>query len=329
MSEEKTSLNQSSADSLSPPSISSPEGHLEFAVREGEPDAKSGRMVRQRIYQSTHFVVFLDEDLHVCVRAARAMMQLPGFAAILNESQYLEALPVSHLTEEQVELYRTIIAQGVARYLASRDMAGAASTLETARRYIQARDAEVSRVWYVTGSSYAALAIVALAAFFGFFRLWIPTEVFQLGLAAAAGSLGAYLSIIARMGTTTMDPSAGRRIHNWEGACRILAGMIGGLLIGLAVKANIVLGVFSAASGNELPALLALCMVAGVSERLVPSFIRHVETSGTGRDTRESIGPVHMAHGESLRSSDGIAGMSHGSDLTTKSSPVPSGQEKT
>ena len=100
----------------------------------------------------------------------------------------------------------------------------------------------------------------------------------------------------------TLDPSAGPRIHYWEGACRAIAGMIGGLLIGLAIKANLILGILNDQSSNGLAALLGMCMVAGISERLVPSFIRHVETSSVGREGSAGDGDPQWNSTETTRS---------------------------
>jgi hypothetical protein len=53
-------------------------------------------------------------------------------------------------------------------------------------------------------------------------------------------------------------------------------GVIAALLIALAVKADIVLGV-TKTSEHSLAFLLVACFVAGCSERFVPSFISRIE----------------------------------------------------
>jgi hypothetical protein len=54
----------------------------------------------------------------------------------------------------------------------------------------------------------------------------------------------------------------------------VLTGSLGAVLIGLALRS----GLIPALSGGRLSAMLAVCMVAGTSERLVPSFIEQIET---------------------------------------------------
>jgi hypothetical protein len=50
-------------------------------------------------------------------------------------------------------------------------------------------------------------------------------------------------------------------------------------LVALSVKGGIVFAPLST-SGNRLAALLAVCMVAGASERFVPSLIERVDKPG-------------------------------------------------
>jgi hypothetical protein len=60
-----------------------------------------------------------------------------------------------------------------------------------------------------------------------------------LSVAAAAGSCGALLSVIWRSGQLKFDSSAGEILHYLEGASRILAGALSGVLVALAVKSRI------------------------------------------------------------------------------------------
>jgi hypothetical protein len=52
--------------------------------------------------------------------------------------------------------------------------------------------------------------------------------------------------------------------------------MAGGVLLALAVKSNLVLGTVNA-SDKSLVLLLAIAVVAGASERVVPDLIKKVE----------------------------------------------------
>jgi hypothetical protein len=85
------------------------------------------------------------------------------------------------------------------------------------------------------------------------------------------------MSVIQRTGNTGLDISAGRRLHRIEGGARIATGALGAILFALGVKANLVLG--SVKPEYAFASLVVFCMVAGLSERLVPSFVEQVEAS--------------------------------------------------
>lgn len=73
-----------------------------------------------------------------------------------------------------------------------------------------------------------------------------------------------------------MNTYAGVHIHLFEGAIRAVLGAIGALLTALAVKANLLLGAINKAEGSLLM-LCVVCLIAGASERLVPSLIQQFE----------------------------------------------------
>jgi hypothetical protein len=89
--------------------------------------------------------------------------------------------------------------------------------------------------------------------------------------------------VLTRLGTNSLDPSAGERLHSLEGGARVVAGAIGAVFAQLAVQLSLILGVLK---GFGLPALMFVALVAGASERLVPTIIKKTEddaaSSGKG-----------------------------------------------
>jgi hypothetical protein len=71
-------------------------------------------------------------------------------------------------------------------------------------------------------------------------------------------------------------------LHHLEGAFRIMVGTLGALLVALAIRAGLIVQV------KQLSAIMVMCMVAGASERLVPSFIEQVESRAVARDSTAS-----------------------------------------
>lgn len=85
------------------------------------------------------------------------------------------------------------------------------------------------------------------------------------------------MSLLTRSADIRVAAGAGRTIHCVESVSRIAAGAVEAILACLAVQANLLLGELSAVGG--LPLLHLVSVVAGASERLVPSLIARFEST--------------------------------------------------
>lgn len=95
-------------------------------------------------------------------------------------------------------------------------------------------------------------------------------------MGVGCGALGAFLSILLRSHSVPLDVSAGKKLYQFEGVAKIMAGMIGALLVALGVEGRFLFGNIGTSEGR-LELILVLCIIAGASERLIPSIIRKVE----------------------------------------------------
>ncbi len=93
---------------------------------------------------------------------------------------------------------------------------------------------------------------------------------------ATCGSLGGFLSVSLNLNRLNIDPDAPWHLNAISGASRILIAMIGAIFAYFLFKADIILGIISR-SETEF-AVLALSLVAGFSETLVPNILRKVES---------------------------------------------------
>jgi hypothetical protein len=107
---------------------------------------------------------------------------------------------------------------------------------------------------------------------------YLGTSGLEVLLAAIAGGIGSTVSVVARVKTLHIQPEVPMSAHILESLARSMIGGIGGFIAALAVKGNLVVG-FIASSNRLLPVLLTVCLAAGVSERLVPSLVKQIESS--------------------------------------------------
>jgi len=243
-------------------------------LREGDHDPTLNKDVQWLIESSEDFIVYLDEDDFVEWNMNATAALGPDTGPYLNIVGRLEAVDTGYLSTEQVKSYQRLIGEGVAR-LFQKNLQAAQTAFDFAERWVIARNNEVARQWLLVGSGCAALLTAVAVLVLGFWavklRSWLGPGVFDILLGSAAGGLGAWLSVIQRSRTSELDVAAGPRLHYLEGAFRIMAGSLGSFLVAVAIRAGLLPQV------TKLSAMVVICMVAGTSERLVPSFIEQIE----------------------------------------------------
>ena len=111
------------------------------------------------------------------------------------------------------------------------------------------------------------------------------TTVYFFILSALSGSLGAVLSMIFRMGRNFTTSEAPKALHILEGASRIFAGCLSGLLAAGFVKIGLVLPTFGDPDHLHLAMILAAA-ASGASERWIPSLIAKLD-GGRAKTTHE------------------------------------------
>jgi hypothetical protein len=250
-------------------------------LREGDKDTTLNKDIAWLIDSDDNFIVYLDEDNYVEWNMNDNDMLGPDAGRYLNQVGRLEAIDTSYLTRRQIQSYQRMIGEGVAR-LFQKNCEAAESAFDLAEKWINARNTEIARRWYLTGSGFATLVSAFAVFILGFWSSALSSYfgpgVYVILMGTSVGGLGAWLSVIQRSRTAELDAAAGPMLHYLEGAFRIMVGALGSLLVALAIHASLIVQV------SKLSALMVMCMVAGVSERLVPSFIEQIESRAVARD---------------------------------------------
>jgi len=236
------------------------------------------------------YVIFLDKHDHLDWQTMPSLdakidnLKDNVCSKVFNRSAEISTIPVEHLTSAQRENFRIMIGEGIARLFALDGESGL-QMLDTAGKYATARNQEIARGWQLKATSASAAVFFVLGCLAWLGRAWLRRKIgdlpFMLLIGACAGAVGALFSILTRLGTIPLDPSAGKSLHKLEGGARILTGAIGAVIAELAVYLSLVLGVLKN-FGN--PALLFIALIAGTSERLVPTIIKRTETQAESDD---------------------------------------------
>jgi len=194
---------------------------------------------------------------------------------------HVESYPCHDISKQVIISFKRQIGESLARAFV-KDFENAKLMIKQAKQYIIDRNIEQSRYMYLYASGTTAIASGLLGLIFWLLRGCviglIGETTFFCFLSFLIGALGAFLSVILRMGKTNLDFNASKKLHYMEAVSRIIAGMICALLVALCIKVGIILPLFNKIQSTRL-AMIIGGLIAGSSERLAPSIIKKFDSS--------------------------------------------------
>jgi len=231
-----------------------------------------------------NLIVFLDENLDVDWET-NDDYEKDGYEdeekhnAILNTAATLECTPHSHQNKNIIINFKRMIAEGIARSL-KHDYVNAEKILADAKIYIECRNIEKARYWQLlttmTIGTISAITIVPIAIFKNEICALLGVSVLSIALGGVCGAIGSTVSIILRLGKANITSESEKRLHVVEVVAKNFAGVASGSLTATLIKFNILFTLFSGQS--ILLAASAGGLIAGASERFVPSIISMIES---------------------------------------------------
>jgi hypothetical protein len=265
-----------------PPPWDTPDKHRPIGTHTEGDRFRGGALIDYLIWVDNGIIVFLDE--HRALWYDFEGETPPGFETIRTRITVLDAVDTSHLKRETVTSFRELLGDAVVCAIKDKNLDAANESLDKAEEYINARNSEAARYWYVTASAAATLVVVGLGVAVGLLNK-VLDERFGEGLkecllGAWAGGVGAFFSILLRIGKSPLDASAGKRMHYLEGVSRVAVGTIAGFFAILAYELNLVFTAIASEPSLRIYGIGLIGLVAGVSERLVPNLIKRVEITG-------------------------------------------------
>jgi len=258
--------------------------------REGAIDPRLGKRIDTLIVHNDDVLVYLDDELYVEWYYDRVEIP-PGGPGVLNRVSLLGAVQIDGLSTEIRRSFRRMIGEALARLLANLDVDSANQILDKAQEYVNARNLELARRWYVTAAGSVSGVALVVAFIMWWAKAFIVEQLgkmaFDLLMSTCSGAVGATISLLLDIEKRPLDATAGRPAHLFAGITRIVTGMGGGALAALAVRINMV-GGFIGGTPHPFAALLLIGAIAGASERLVPDLITRIE--GTLRKSQSPTG---------------------------------------
>jgi len=262
-----------------------------YDLKQGDHDPELNKKVEHVILATDDFVVYLDSEMYVQWHTVDGYEPPEHRGDVLSRATILEAQSSFIQDKERLCGVRRLIAEAVAQCLDKQSKSASNLLLREAEQKVEARNKEVSWQWYFTAAYITAGVSIVLVLVMWLFRQCFVRYLGNTGveviLGALCGPMGALLSATSRANRLVMDANAGRNIHQFEGLCRIGVGIVGALFVALAIKGGLIMGGMTF-QGSPLALMLALCVAAGASERLVPSLVVAFEKLAVTQGTHKS-----------------------------------------
>ncbi len=246
--------------------------------------------VHYLILSAEDFIVFLDKDLDVDWSTTKQWVDPGGdLGEILIRAAAVECVPNDHQKANIRLNFKRMIGEGVARALEG-ECETAKKILDQAQLYIDARNVEKARYWQLCTACSLGIILglcgLALWSLRNSVSQKCGEPAYFLVLAGIAGSVGAVLSMIFRMGNSSPTSEAPKSLHILEATSRVLAGCFSALLAAGAVEIGLIL---STLAGHEQlhSVMLLVGFASGASERLAPSIIARIESGSAEREPRK------------------------------------------
>lgn len=244
-------------------------------LKVGDLDPGHGVVIKYVIQKSRRFIVYLDDHCDVYWNKSHTIdgdhveFTLNKVALLETKSEFLRGT-------NDLFVCRKLLGESVARLLSSKDGNSAQELLNEAKIFIGKKNRELARLWFY-GSAYTCAFLLLIGLLFSVFlkpqiEQATNPDVYLVALAMIIGGIGALMSVVTRSSKIVIDATEGKSAHQFEGVSRIVAGCIGGLFVSLVIKSGVLFG-GQQFSEHIFHLVLTASVIAGASERLVPSLI--------------------------------------------------------
>jgi hypothetical protein len=260
----------------------------------GDTDPLVGANIKEILIKGDSYFVYIDQDL--ILRWHWNASIDPNIAApIFNRACELQAKSEflrQTRRERDLTSARRLTGEGLVIMFSTQNQQYANAALDTAEKFITQIGTETSRGWYF-GPFFILFAISIVAGLILYRQGHMAITTLPL-VCCLAGGIGAFISTAIGNERIPCAPTAGRMLHFLEAFLRYTIGFAAGLIVWLATSGNVLIGFLNLGSnsaaasaiswpGSSLPtsvyALVAVTMLAGASERLLPSLIGKFDDS--------------------------------------------------
>jgi hypothetical protein len=152
-------------------------------------------------------------------------------------------------------------------------------------------------------AAFAGIEIILLLVAFAFGYVWKPdgnmAALHRYAIYASFGGLGAFLSVITGIRSVDVDINLKKWEHIFAGSTRILIGVIGAVVVALALDSSFIDPTFGNSKADttkglsgldrQLALSLIFAFIGGFSESFVPNLLRRGEQAAGASDRQNTV----------------------------------------
>lgn len=201
----------------------------------------------------------------------------------------LQHQPISRcLSRKQYKEFNYMLAEAIVLVLEN-EFCEADEHIYAAEQYLKSRNCEITRKWQL---EYCFIVLAVIFAIVGIVKHNSVNISNYFGVSSDAmstigysilGTIGATLSIIQKSGKQCYDCESGRFLNFLEIMSRMFASVISGFVVIYLYKLDLIFANFRSDENTQY-CLVLICIIAGFSERLVPSIISNFENNEIKED---------------------------------------------
>jgi hypothetical protein len=262
-------------------------------ITAGDTDDTTGEPIIYVVYSTADFIVTIDRKLSLNWMTADGFDGFPpDFGEVLSNVELADELVDSIFKDDRTRLaFKKMLGSVIARLLDDHDSKYACKKLVIVEQRIKALGNERIRMHYIFSSLLTVGAIVLAFLVIRIARLdqKMPWENLLIVWSVMLGGIGAFITTFARFQSYSGNLEAGLSIHWLDGFLRVFYGLVAGLVVFYAVKANVLVGFGNDSKASQPWLFYFLAIVAGASEVLVPNLIRQTEGSVSVEDLHKKV----------------------------------------
>ncbi len=235
-------------------------------------------------HSSERYIVWLDCENEFDWETTNNYREPDEINTYISRIGVLQHQPISRcLSKKQYKEFNYMLAEAIVLVLEN-ELCEADKHIFIAEQYLQNRNCEITRKWQLEFCFIILTIILALMGvgkhnylyllnYFG-----ISTDVMNTIGYSVLGTIGATLSIIQKSGNKCYNCESGRFLNFLEILSKMFASIISGFIVIYLYKLDLIFANFHSEENSHY-CLILICIIAGFSERLVPSIISKFENN--------------------------------------------------